>query len=175
MEEQAMQEYVYRGRRISLKVYEAILPNGRKAWTEAVEHPGAVVIIPLLSDRRLVTIRQYRRVIGQWLVEFPAGTLEKGEDPRECAERELKEETGYSAGKMTLLAQLYTSPGYSTEKLYFFLAEELKKGEMQPEPDELIRIEERSLGELEEMARRGELVDMKTVAGLALLRLWMQG
>ncbi len=163
--------YIYKGRRLSLKVYEAVLPNGRKAYTEAVEHPGAVVIIPLRNSSRLVLLRQYRRVVGRWLYEFPAGTLEPGEKPEQCAARELEEETGYTASRLSRLASLYTSPGYSTEILHFYLAEELRPGSMKPEPDELIEVVEKSFQEFEDMARRGLVEDMKTLAGLYLLRL----
>ncbi len=163
--------YVYRGRRISVRVYEAVLPNGRRVRTEAVEHPGAVVIIPMLGDRRLVLVRQYRRVIGEWIYEFPAGTLEPGERPEDCARRELGEETGFTPGKLRHLGTLYTTPGYSTEKLYFYLAEDLREGRQHPEPSELIEVEVKNIEEAEEMVAKGEIRDMKTVAGLMLLRL----
>lgn len=163
--------YVYKGRRISVKVYEAVLPNGRRVRTEAVEHPGAVVIIPMLGDGRLVLVRQYRRVIGEWIYEFPAGTLEPGEHPEDCARRELGEETGFTPGKLRHLGTLYTTPGYSTEKLYFYLAENLREGRQHPEPSELIEVEVKNIEEAEEMAAKGEIRDMKTVAGLMLLRL----
>jgi len=158
-----LSEIIYGGRILTLKLVEV---PGKKL--EVVEHRGAVVIMPFLSDSEVIVIRQYRYPVSEELVEFPAGTLEVGETPQSCALRELEEETGYRAGELELLGSFYASPGYSTELLYAYVARNLRKGSARPDVDERIKVEKVTLEELLEMVKRGDVRDSKTLATIAL-------
>jgi ADP-ribose pyrophosphatase len=164
-------ESIYSGRVISLIKDTVILPSGRTVIREKVMHPGSVGILPVLEDGRLVLIRQFRYVVGFSLLEIPAGTVEKGESPEECAARELQEETGYRAGKLTLLSAFYLAPGYSNEFMWLFKATELEAGEMRPMPDESIEVRRLSLEEALQMIRSGEIRDVKTICAILLYAL----
>ena len=164
-------ESIYSGRVISLIKDTVILPSGRTVIREKVMHPGSVGILPVLEDGRLVLIRQFRYVVGSSLLEIPAGTVEKGESPEECAARELQEETGYRAGKLTLLSAFYLAPGYSNEFMWLFKATELEAGEMRPMPDESIEVRRLSLEEALQMIRSGEIRDVKTICAILLYAL----
>lgn len=133
---------------------------------QIVQHPGAVVILPLLDDGRVVLIRNYRISVDEELLELPAGTLEAGEDPLACAHRELAEETGYRAGALEPLTSFFASPGFLTERMYLFLATQLESGHTALEQGEEIQTLlvpwETALG----MARDGEIHDAKTLVGL---------
>lgn len=158
---------MYRGRALTLKVM-TLEARGRALEIEIVEHRGAAVVMPLLNASHVVLVRQRRHTIGEELLEFPAGTIEPGERPEECAARELEEETGYRASSLELLASFYASPGYSTEVLYAFLATGLARTEARPEADEEISVEIVPLKELVEMVRSNVIKDAKTIATLAL-------
>ncbi len=161
---------VYRGRKFSVKVVEKEIPGRGKARLEVVEYPESVVIIPVLDDGRLVLLKQYRGAVDQWLYELPAGTLEPGEEPEACAARELREETGYEAGRLELLASYYVSPGYSTELQYLYLARNLIRKSQQLDEDEAIEVVTVSLKEALDMLWSGAIRDLKTMAGLLLYR-----
>jgi ADP-ribose pyrophosphatase len=164
-------ESIYSGHVISLIKDTVILPSGRTVIREKVMHPGSVGILPVLEDGRLVLIRQFRYVVGSSLLEIPAGTVEKGESPEECAARELQEETGYRAGKLTLLSAFYLAPGYSNEFMWLFKATELEAGEMRPMPDESIEVRRLSPEEALQMIRSGEIRDVKTICAILLYAL----
>ncbi len=159
-------EYIYKGKRINLRLARLKLPDGRSAFREVVEHRGSVAIIPLLDNNRIVLLRQYRPVIGEWILEIPAGTIEPGERPHECALRELEEETGYKAGKITKLLEFYVSPGYTTEKIYLYKAENLQKLKPRPEPYEFLEVVEISLDDAIEKVLNGDIKDAKTIIAL---------
>lgn len=142
--------------------------DGRQFTRDVVEHPGAVVIVPLLADGRVVLVRQWRNAAGQALLELPAGTLEPAEAPAETAGRELQEECGYRAGRLTPLAAFYSAPGFCTELLHLFLAEELEPARLDGDEDEQIETEAVPLAEAVAMAVRGEIRDAKSIAGLFL-------
>jgi ADP-ribose pyrophosphatase len=131
-----------------------------------VEHPGAVAILPLLDENRILLLKQYRPAIGKWIYEIPAGTVEKGESLLRCARRELEEETGYRAGRMRKLFEMYLAPGYSTEKLHSFLASELRPSSPHRDWGEEIRVVETTLSEALEMIRTNRIEDAKTTATL---------
>jgi ADP-ribose pyrophosphatase len=157
-------EEVCRGRRLVLaRVYDVI--RGRTKYFDAILHPGAVAIVAVDGDRVLLE-RQYRPVVGEWLYEIPAGTLEPGEKPEETARRELEEETGYRPGWLRRLIEFYSSPGMSTEKIIVFLAGNLSRGEQRLEEDELIEVKWVKLDEALEMIRDGRIKDAKTLIGL---------
>ena len=158
-----MAEVVFRGRVFSV---ERRVVDGRVV--EYVNHPGAVLIIPVLPDGRLVMIDQYRPVVGRRVVEFPAGTLEPGERPEECALRELEEETGYRADRLELLGRIFSSPGYSNEVIWVFRARGLVKTGQRLEEDEDIRVVEIGYEEAWELLSKEGYMDSKTLAALAL-------
>ena len=132
---------------------------------EVVRHPGSVSILPV-EDGHLYLIKQYRYPLDGYIWEIPAGTLEEGESPEECARRELEEETGLRAGRLEKMFEAYLIPGYGTEKMHFFLATELSQGEMHPEPSEKIEVHKLPLDRVLKMVRDNEIVDAKTVAAL---------
>jgi ADP-ribose pyrophosphatase len=157
---------VFEGRLLTVRVDEIELPSGGKAARETVLHPGAVVIVPLLDDGRVVMIRQYRHATGKVLWELPAGLLEEGEEPACAARRELVEEVGYEVEELALLFSTYLSPGFSSELAYVFVARGLRKVEARTQPDESIRVAEMPLGEAVAMVHRGEVQNAAAICGL---------
>jgi ADP-ribose pyrophosphatase len=141
--------------------------TGNEFRRELCVHPGAVVILPFLADKVLL-IRNYRYAAQNTLIELPAGTLEKGEDPMNCAGRELLEETGYLAGRLKPLASFFSSPGILTEKLYAFAAYDLEMKVAALEEDEEIETMPVSFDEAIEMIRTAQIIDAKTIATLLL-------
>ncbi len=157
----------FKGNLLHLTVEKKRLPNGVNATLEIIRHPGAVLVIPFLTDRRSIFLRQYRPVIGQYLYELPAGTLKKNESLVACAKRELIEETSFAAGKLTRLGKIYPVPGYSTEVIHLFAASQLNRVCGQLDPDEIIKTIVLSRGELRQLFRAGRIVDAKTICALA--------
>lgn len=159
---------VYDGRLLRLRVEEVELPSGRRTTREVVEARGAVGIVALDEAGRVVFVRQYRKPAGRELWEIPAGTLEPGERPADCARRELAEETGFDAREIAPLAAFYTSPGFSNEWVHLFLARGLSEGRQAQEDDEAIRVALVPLTQALAMIRTGDICDAKTIAGLLL-------
>ena len=162
---------VYTGRVISLDVDKIRFPDGSVGEIEMVRHPGASAVVPFLSDPsgedpQVLLIRQYRYAAEGYLYEIPAGRLNAGEDPRHCALRELKEETGCSAGRVEQLFTMYTTPGFSDEKIHLFLATELTAGETKHEADEFLELQPMLLSRALQMVKAGEIQDAKTALGL---------
>ncbi|MBO8163100.1 MAG: NUDIX hydrolase [Brevibacillus sp.] len=157
---------IYDGRIIKVKVDEVRLPNGKTAKREIVNHQGAVAVLALTDEGRMVTVRQFRKPLERTIVEIPAGKLEPGEDPLECAKRELAEETGYQAEQFTHLSSFYTSPGFADELLHLYLATGLQPGPVKPDDDEFVEVEELTLEEAKRLHERGEIRDAKTVLAL---------
>lgn len=157
---------VYSGRVVGLSVETIVLPDGRETTREVVRHSGAAAIVPMLSPDEVVLIRQFRYCAKKTLWEIPAGTVEPGETPLACAERELVEETGYRAGKMKPMGGFFTSPGFCDEFLHLFLATELERCESKLDKDEQIEVQRMSLGEALDKIERGEIIDAKTIVGL---------
>ena len=160
---------VYTGRLLQLRVDTVRLANGRDTVREIVEHPGAVAIVPLLDNNKLIVVKQYRAAARKQLLEIPAGTLERGEAPLSCAKRELIEETGYSAKRFRKLFSCYLAPGYSTEKIHFFLAKQLVPTKAKPAEDEVIAIHFMDLHEGLEAIEHGKIQDAKTISALYYL------
>jgi ADP-ribose pyrophosphatase len=160
---------VYSGRLLKLHVDRVKLPNGRETTREIVEHPGAVAIIPVLDSGKLLVVEQYRTAAGRRLREIPAGTLEAGETPLACARRELIEETGYAAGHLTKLFSCYLAPGYSTEKIHFFLASQLVQTKSRQAEDESIIVQATELHESLKAIQRGKIQDAKTISAVYYL------
>jgi ADP-ribose pyrophosphatase len=159
---------VYKGKVVSLRVDEISLMNGGRATREVVEHPGAVVVIALDEERRVALVRQYRHAVNCYLLELPAGGLEPGESPLETAQRELREEVGVEAAAWTRLGSFFSSPGFASEILHVFLAEQLRPARAEPDDDEDIVVVRYRLSELYE--EPGQLRDAKSLAALLLLR-----
>lgn len=161
-------ERIYDGRVVNLRVDTVELPDGRQAKREIVEHRGAVAIVPLLDHSRIVMVRQYRQPAGEVLTEIPAGTLDCGEDPEACARRELMEEIGYSPGKLTKMFSTYLAPGYSSEMLHTFLAEDLTPAKAEHDDDEFLEVVTVDLDDAVRMIRDGRIKDAKTVCGVLM-------
>jgi ADP-ribose pyrophosphatase len=171
-EEKITSERVYDGTILDLDVDTVRLPNGSDSVREIVRHRGAVVVFPMHRDRSVVLVNQFRYATGEVLLEFPAGKLDPGESPRECAARELEEETGWSAGALHALGSFYTTPGFSDEELHVFVATHLEPAEdCVADPDEAIEIVTLTLDELLAAARDGGIKDGKTLTTLAMARL----
>lgn len=151
---------------MNLRVDQVVLERGASATREIVEHRGAAAIVPLLDGDRVILVRQYRYAVGTDLLEVPAGTLEPGEMPDACARRELEEETGYKCTELRKFLECFIAPGYSTEKIYFYLAKGLARSQPMTEEDELIRLEEMPVKVALQKIRSGEIIDSKTVCAL---------
>ncbi len=161
-------QVVFKGKKVQVEVHRVENEEtGKELRREVCVHPGAVVILPFLDDKVLL-IRNHRYSVHQVLTELPAGTLEKGEDPMNCAGRELLEETGYLAGRLKPLGSFFSSPGILTEKLYAFAAYDLEKKVSALEEDEEIEIMPLPLDEAVEMIRSGQIMDAKTIATLLM-------
>jgi 8-oxo-dGTP pyrophosphatase MutT (NUDIX family) len=161
-------EIAFQGRLLTLRVDTVRLPDGHVSIREVVVHPGAVAMVPLHDAEHVLLVRQWRNAAGRALLEIPAGTLHPGEDPKTCAERELMEEVGYRPGTLTPLYTTYLAPGYSSERLHVFLAEELVPEQLPQDEDECLDIVCLSWQEVDELLLRGEFADSKTLAGLLL-------
>jgi ADP-ribose pyrophosphatase len=151
------------------------LPDGSHATREYVRHQGAVAVVPLLDDGRIVMVRQYRHAVGQVLVEFPAGKLDPGESVLQCAIRELREETGYEAAQWARAGVFHNAAAYSTEKMEIWFARGLKPGAQRLDPGEFLEVQAMPVSSLDQLAQRGELSDMKTMIGLQWLQKWLSG
>ena len=157
---------IYSGKILKLRCDRVRLPDGGEAPREVVEHGGAVCVLPVSGEGRALLVRQFRYPAGEELLEAPAGRLEAGEDPLEAAKRELCEETGCTAENWTGLGFIYPTAGYSTERIYLYLACGLKRGEAHPDEGEFLQPEEIELGKLWDMAANGEITDGKTVCAV---------
>ncbi len=159
-------ESIFEGKVVRLYLDKIMLPDGREAEREVVHHWGAVGIVPLVERRELVLVEQYRHAPGESLMEIPAGKLLPGEDPLECAKRELEEEVGMKAGRWGFLCRFYTSPGFSNEMLHLYLAEELYEGDACPDDDEFLKVHKLTLEKAYAMVREGSVRDSKTIVGI---------
>jgi ADP-ribose pyrophosphatase len=161
----------YSGKIISLDVDTVRFPDGSVGELEMIRHPGASAIVPFLSDPagqdpQVLLIRQYRYAAEGYLYEIPAGRLNPGEAPPDCALRELKEETGCSAGEVEHLFTMYTTPGFTDEKIHLFMATQLVAGETKHEADEFLELQPMLLSRALQMIEAGEIQDSKTALGL---------
>lgn len=159
---------IFRGRVFRLVLRNLRLPNGRQVRFNIIEHPGAVAIVPLLDNGEVILLRQYRPSIGRTIYEIPAGTLENGERPLQAARREIREETGYRARRWTRLGTFYTAPGFCTELLHVYLAQDLVPAPAAGDPDEVLRPVRVPLHRAIQMVRTGRIRDAKSIAGLFL-------
>jgi len=166
---------VYRGSFLDVRHDVVRLPDGTTATREYIVHPGAVMVVPLLDDGRLVIERQWRYPLARTMLEFPAGKLEAGEPPLACAVRELAEETGYHAAEWARAGILHNAIAYSNEGIEVWFARGLTLGERHLDAGEFLDVGTASIEELDAMARSGELTDAKTLIGLLWLQNWRAG
>jgi ADP-ribose pyrophosphatase len=157
---------IYEGPVFGIRRDEVIEPSGVRAVREVITHPGSVVVLPVLPDRRILLIQQYRHATRQYLWELVAGRIDSGETPKAAAVRELIEETGYRAKRLRVFLEMFPTPGFLEEKMFLLLAEGLTAGEAEPEVDEKIISRGYKRKELEEMIRTGKLRDAKSIAGI---------
>ena len=168
-------EQVYRGTFLDVRRDQVRLPDGATAQREYIVHPGAVMVVPLLDDGRLVVERQWRHPLARVMLEFPAGKLEQGEPPLQCAIRELLEETGYRAAEWARAGILHNAIAYSNEGIEVWFARGLTAGVRQLDAGEFLDVDIASADQLDDLARRGELTDAKTLIGLLWLQNWRAG
>jgi ADP-ribose pyrophosphatase len=165
---------LYRGRVFELVRENITLPNGVTFDLEVIHHPGAAAVVPVMEDRTILLIRQYRHAAGGFIWEIPAGTLNPGEPPLECAKRELVEETGFSAGKFRKLGEITPVPGYSTERIHLFLATDLRPATQKLDKDELLDVHRVGIESAFERVMNGEIQDGKTICALFLAKNLLQ-
>ena len=168
-ETQKSSEKIFSGKLIDLYFDHVELPNGKSSTREWINHPGAVCIVPILPDGNLCLIRQYRYGPRDEFIEIPAGKLDTGEDPLVCAKRELQEEIGYIAGKLTFLTNIYPAIGFSNEKMWMYLAEDLQLSNQSLDQDEFLELLPLSLEEAIDFINQGKITDVKTIIGI----LWL--
>lgn len=164
---------LFKGKVFDLKV-DTIEYNssGNKGIREVAVHPGGAVVIPLTDEGKIIFVKQFRYPLQKWILELPAGKLDKDEDPAVCAERELTEETGFKAGSLLKLGKIYTTPGFCNEVLHIFLAKNLSPGEHNREEGEIgMQVIEFTLTEIDELIRTGKILDAKTICAIAMFKL----
>jgi ADP-ribose pyrophosphatase len=164
--ERLSEKEVYRGRVLRLSLETVRLPNGGICELEMVRHPGAAAVVPVDGDGRVLLVRQYRHATAGWILEVPAGKLDHGESPEACATREVEEETGFRPGKLVPLGWIWTTPGFTDEKIWLFLARDLAAGKQELQFDEALSVERVPLQEAIAMASNGEITDAKSVCAL---------
>jgi ADP-ribose pyrophosphatase len=174
-EESLRSEQVYKGQFLDIRRDEVRLPDGTQAAREYVVHPGAVMVVPLLDDGRLVVERQFRFPMGRVMLEFPAGKLDAAETALACARRELLEETGYQAREWARAGVLHNAIAYSNEFIEVWFARGLTAGPQQLDAGEFLEVDSATQDELEAQACSGSLTDAKTLIGLLWLRHWREG
>ena len=159
-------EIVYQGPVFGVRRDEVLEPGGWRTIREVITHPGSVVVLPVLPDKKIVLIRQYRHATRRYLWELVAGRMDEGESVKEAAARELLEETGYRAKRFKVFLDVFPTPGFLEERMHILLAEGLTEGEAEPEEDEKIEVRAYKLKELKQMMRTGKLRDAKSIAGI---------
>ena len=160
----------YRGQLFSFESEDVTLPNGSRTQMAMVRHPGSTAIVPLLDDNTVVMERQYRHAVRKYLLEIPAGTLEPGELPLDCARRELEEETGYTATSMLELGTVHIIPAYSDEMIYVYIARGLTQSRQQLDKDEILEVEYHPFEQTMDMIADGRITDALTI--LSLQKAW---
>ncbi|SDH37174.1 NUDIX hydrolase [Alteribacillus bidgolensis] len=163
-------ESIYKGRIVDLNLHEVELPNGKTSKREIINHPGAVALIALTEEGKLLMVKQFRKALEKEIVEIPAGKLEAGENPEDTAIRELEEETGYKTSQLKKVISFYTSPGFADEIVHIFEANNLTKGRSSTDEDEFVEVMEVSLEEAEKMIETEEIHDAKTVFAVQYIR-----
>lgn len=166
---------VWSGRVFDLNVEEATLPDGRRTVIEVIRHPGSSGIIPIEKPQLVILIRQFRPAIGRFVWEIPAGTLHPGEDPLDCAKRELQEECGLLAQRFEKLGDILVAPGYSDERIHLFMASEFTSCDRNLDEDELLTTHSLPYNQVMEMIEKGEIEDAMTIVGLQMAHVKLRG
>lgn len=161
---------IFEGKVLKVVIDQVQLPNGNIAEREVVHHPGAVGILAVTPDNKVILVKQFRKAVNKVTIEIPAGKLENGEDPLVCASRELKEETGFSATSMREITKIYTTPGFADEIIYIFKAEGLRNGNAVPDEDEFVEMIELPVSEIDKFINSNEIMDAKTLVALFYLK-----
>ena len=159
-------EHIYKGKLLDVWKDKVELPNGKTSSREYIKHPGAVVIIPVLPDRKIGLIRQYRYPMGMEQIELPAGKLDKNEDHLDTAKRELEEEIGYRANSMKEITEIHPCIGYSDERMWIYLAEGLSYTKTNQDLDEFVELTPTELSDSVEMIWSGKITDVKSIIGI---------
>ena len=163
-------ETLLKGRAFLIRRDTLKTPDGRETKFDIIEHGGSVIIVPEDQDGNLLFVRQFRHAAGLDLLELPACTLEAGEDPAVCAAREIREETGFAANKIIKIGDFFLAPGYSTEFMHVYLAQDLRYDPLEADADEFLSVEKIPFAEAIQMAERGEMPDAKSLAALLLAK-----
>ncbi len=163
-------EKIYDGRIINVRRDTVKLCNGAEAGREIVEHPGGVCVVACTDEGKILIVKQFRKPFDEETLEIPAGKLDYGEAHYDCGLRELKEETGYTAGRYIYIGEFYPTPGFCNEKIHIYYADNLTKGEQSPDEDEFLEVYEYTYEELLGMIMSGEIHDCKTVIGILMMR-----
>jgi ADP-ribose pyrophosphatase len=166
---------IYDGRIVKLSLDTVRLPGGQVAELELIRHPGAAAVVPVDVEGRVLLVRQYRYASGGFLLEVPAGKLDRGEDPEACAIRETEEETGHRPGRLIPMGWLWTTPGFTDEKIWLFAATGLCETNQNLQDDEVLTVERLPLGQAVTMATRGEIVDGKSICALLRTPHFLEG
>jgi len=161
---------IFAGKFIKLRVDSVVLPNGEKTTREVVEHPGAVAILPVLPDQKIILVKQYRHAAGEVTWEIPAGKLEAKEEPALCAERELEEETGYRTTELIKVTAFFTAPGFTDEVIHLYIAQGLEQTTQKTDHDEFIDVSVVSHAKALEMIKLGVIKDAKSIIGILMAR-----
>lgn len=169
-----MRKHIFQGRVIDVGTEDVTLPSGKTVTLDVIKHPGASLIVPIDAEGRVLMIKQWRHCAGGWLWELPAGTLNPGESPEECARREVTEEAGVVAGRLDHAGFIFTAPGFCDEKIHIFIARDLTAAPVHPDDDEVI-VEVRPVAydEALAMVARGEIHDAKTMCALLHARRYL--
>lgn len=175
VKEPAERRSIYRGRVLDLWIDRVELPNGATAELEVVRHPGAAAMVPLTEAGEVLLVRQYRHATAGWLLEVPAGKLDPGEEPIDCARRELEEEVGARAQELVPLGSIWASPGFTDERIWLFLARQLAAAEQALDADEVLTVERLDLADAVRRVHSGEICDAKSVCALLRAHAWLAG
>ncbi len=166
-------EPIYEGRMLNIYLNTVRLPDGQLAKREVIRHPGAVAILAFDDEGNILLVRQYRAGIDEAIIEIPAGLLEEDEDPADCAERELREETGYRPGILESLGGYFVAPGYNNEYIHLFLADDLQEAPLAHDADEFLELIRVPYDHALAMIDSGELSDSKTIIALLKATRWL--
>lgn len=165
---------VFKGHILTVRVDELRMPSGRVVEREIITHGGAVGIIPVTDDKKIILVKQYRHPVGKFLLEIPAGKLDSGEAPEDCASRELIEEIGLTPGRLTAISSFFTTPGYSNEIFHLYVAEDLKPEAADKPEEEIVGTMEVSLAEAIKMIDDGSIEDGKTIAAIGMIQIYLE-
>jgi len=157
---------IYKGRIVNLSIDKVELPNGRVCELEMIRHQGAAAVVPIDEEKNVLLVKQYRYAASGWLLEVPAGKLDAGEPPEECAKREVEEETGYKPGELIPMGWVFTTPGFTDERIWLYLARDLKQTKQNLQTDEVLTVEKMPFRDAFQLALKGDIHDAKTVCAL---------